>query len=368
MFGRLIFRQLFDAASSTYTYLLADTQTREAVLIDTVFEQHLRDLALVEELGLKLVAVLDTHCHADHVTGAWLMQAATGCRIGVSKRYGDAMQGADLLLDHGDRVAFGQRHLDVRATPGHTDGCLCFVSDDQGMAFTGDSLLIRGAGRCDFQQGSAHTLFRSITEQIFSLPDDCLIYPAHDYNGRTMSSVAEERRHNPRIGGQADERDFVGFMENLNLPHPKQLAVAVPANLRSGRPEDGRVPRPADWGPVRQSYAGLLEIEPEWVAEHLDEVQVLDVRLRDEMDERLGRIAGARLIPLNELRDRLAEVATDRPVIAVCHAGMRSGQASVILRQAGLTRVANMRGGMLQWHQLGLPVERGALRASQPTS
>lgn len=358
MFGTLIFRQLFDAASSTYTYLLGCAATRQAVVIDAVFEQHRRDLALVEELGLHLVAALDTHCHADHVTGAWLIQQATGCRIGVSKRYGAEMQGADLLLDHGDRVTFGQRHLDVRATPGHTDGCLTYISDDQRMAFTGDCLLIRGAGRCDFQQGHAGTLYRSITEQIFSLPDDCLVFPAHDYSGRTMSCVGEERAHNPRIGGHADERDFVGFMENLHLPHPKQLAAALPANLRSGRPLDGQVPPLADWGPVRQTYAGLIEIEPEWVSEHLDEVLLLDVRQHGEMDERLGRIQGARILPLNELKDQLATLPQDRPVVTVCHAGMRSGQATVLLRQGGFTRVANLRGGMLAWQQLGLPVVR----------
>ena len=240
MFGDLIFRQLFDAASSTYTYLLADPQSREAVIIDTVYEQHLRDRALVEELGLKLVAALDTHCHADHVTGAWLMRLATGCKIGISRRYGDDLQGADLRLDHGDRVAFGRRTLEVRATPGHTDGCLTYVTNDHRLAFTGDCLLIRGAGRCDFQQGNAATLFRSITGQIFSLPDDCLIFPGHDYSGRTVTTVGEERAHNPRIGGQANERDFVGFMENLNLPHPRQIAVAVPANLRSGKPARDR--------------------------------------------------------------------------------------------------------------------------------
>ena len=159
----LIFRQLFDGASFTYTYLLGDAASREAILIDSVFEQHLRDRALVEELGLRLVAVLDTHCHADHVTGAWLMRQATGCRIGISARYGDFIRGADLRLDDGDQVAFGARHLEVRATPGHTDGCLSFVLDDQGMAFTGDALLIRGAGRCDFQQGNAATLDRKST-------------------------------------------------------------------------------------------------------------------------------------------------------------------------------------------------------------
>jgi glyoxylase-like metal-dependent hydrolase (beta-lactamase superfamily II)/rhodanese-related sulfurtransferase len=358
MFDNLVFRQLFDAASSTYTYVLGDPHGRQAVIIDTVFEQHFRDRALLEELGLKLVAALDTHCHADHVTGAWLMQQATGCRIGISKHYGEAMQGADLRLDHGDRVTFGKRYLEVRATPGHTDGCVTYVTDDHRMAFTGDCLLIRGAGRCDFQQGNAGKLYRSITEQIFSLPDDCLVFPGHDYSGRTMSSVGEERLHNPRIGGQADERDFVGFMENLNLPHPKQIAVAVPANLRSGKSEDAKALRPADWGPVRQSYAGLLEIDPEWVAEHLGEVHVLDVRQREELDE-LGHIADAQLILLNNLEDRLAEIPKDKPVIAVCHAGMRSGQATVILRGAGFPRVANLHGGMLLWQQMGLPVVRG---------
>lgn len=354
--GKLVFRQLFDAASSTYTYLLGEARSCQALIIDTVFEQHARDRALVEELGLQLVATLDTHCHADHVTGSWLMQQATGCHVGVSQRYGDAMQGADLRLDHGDRVPFGQTFLEVRATPGHTEGCLTYVTEDHDMAFTGDCLLIRGAGRCDFQQGNAQRLFHSITEQIFSLPDDCLVYPGHDYSGRTVSSVAEERTHNPRIGGQADERDFVGFMENLHLPHPKQIAMAVPANLHCGKPEDGKAPRPAEWGPVRRSYAGLLEIDPEWVAEHLSEVRVLDVRQPEELAEQPEHIANAQRIPLSELKHRLAELPKDCPVIPVCHAGTRSGQATVILRDAGFPQVANLRGGMLLWQQMELPV------------
>lgn len=328
------------------------------MIIDTVFEQHQRDHALLGELGLELVAALDTHCHADHVTGAWLMQQATGCRIGISRRYDPPIEGADLPLDHGGRITFGRRHLEVRATPGHTDGCTTLVLDDRGMVFTGDALLIRGAGRCDFQRGDAHTLYRSIIEQIFSLPDPCLVFPAHDYSGRTMSSVEEERAHNPRIGVGANERDFVGFMENLNLPHPRQIDVALPANMCSGRPADGKVPRPADWGPVRRTYAGLLEIEPEWVAEHLPQVHVLDVRQPEEMQESLGRIANAQLIPLNELKARMSEIPRDKPVVAVCHAGMRSGQATVILRSAGLECCANLRGGMLLWSQLGLSKKR----------
>jgi len=359
LFSHLIFRQLFDANSSTYTYLLGDPQSRRAVYIDTVFERHLRDLALLQELELELLATLDTHCHADHVTGAWLMRQATGCRIGISGRYGDSVVGADLRLDNQDCVSFGKSSLEVRATPGHTDGCLTFVTDDRRMAFTGDCLLIRGTGRCDFQQGNASRLYHSITDRIFTLPDECLIFPGHDYSGRTMSTVGEERAHNPRLGGKGNERDFVGFMESLNLPHPKQIAVAVPANLRCGEPQDGKLPVPALWGPVRQSYAGLLEIDPEWVAEHLQEVFVLDVRQPDELADGVGRIPGSGSIPLNELKARHAELARDRPVIAVCHAGMRSGQATVILREAGFPQVANLKGGMLAWQEMELPVVRG---------
>jgi sulfur dioxygenase len=275
----LIFRQLFDADSSTYTYLLADPDSKEAVLIDPVFEQHLRDRALIEELGLTLLATLDTHCHADHVTGAWLMHQVIGSKIGISARYGDMVSGADYRLDHGDRIKFGERAFEVRATPGHTDGCLTYVLDDHSMAFTGDCLLIRGAGRCDFQQGNAHTMYASITEQIFTLPDDCILWPAHDYSGRTSSSVREEKAYNPRIGGQADETDFVGYMENLGLPHPKKLDIAIPANCVCGKPEDGHMPTIADWGPVRLTYGGVKEIDPQWVAENLGQVHVLDVRV-----------------------------------------------------------------------------------------
>jgi len=350
-------RQLYDAVSSTYTYLVADPTTGEAVYIDTVFEQHLRDRALLAELGLRLVAVLDTHCHADHVTGAWLLQQFTGCRYGVSRRYGEALSCADMPLDDGDVVAFGRSALIARATPGHTDGCITYVAADETVAFTGDALLIRGAGRCDFQQGNAHTLYQSIKTRIFALPDACIVYPGHDYNGRTASTIGEERAHNPRIGGQADERDFVGFMENLNLPHPKLIDHAVPANLRCGRPEDGRVPELADWGPVRQTYAGVLEIEPEWVAQNLARVQVLDVRQRMEQ-QASGVIPGSCMIPLEELRRRLADVPRDRPIVAVCHAGMRSAQATTLLRAAGIQACANLRGGVLLWSDLRLPLEQ----------
>src|SRR5579859_6057479 len=178
----MIFRQLYDQVSSTYTYLLADERTREAVLIDSVFEQHGRDVALIRELDLKLLYALDTHCHADHVTGSWLMKAALGSQVALSKEYGAA--NVDLPLADGDVIRFGVQGLDVRSTPGHTAGCLSLLTMDRSLAFTGDSLLVRGAGRTDFQEGNAQRLFRSIRDRLFVLPDDCVVYPGHDYEGR----------------------------------------------------------------------------------------------------------------------------------------------------------------------------------------
>ncbi len=352
----MIFRQLFDHVSSTYSYLLADEQTRAAVLIDPVFEQHARDAALIRELDLQLHSVVDTHCHADHVTGAWLMKAALGSRIGLARVY--QAENIDLPLADGDVIHFGACALEVRATPGHTRGCLSFVTADHRMVFTGDALLVRSAGRTDFQEGDAGQLFRSIREQLFTLPDDCLVYPGHDYDGRTSSTIGEERAFNPRIGGGAREEDFVGYMRNLALPHPKQIAVAVPANLRAGKPEHVAAGEAAGWGPVVTTYAGLLEIAPEWLARHRDEVHVLDVRSVAEFDGELGHLAGAQLIPLDDLRARVAEVNADKPVVVVCQTGRRSGMGTVILKKAGLTRLANLAGGMVRWRDLGLPIDR----------
>ncbi|MFK7987243.1 MAG: MBL fold metallo-hydrolase [Sandaracinaceae bacterium] len=343
----MILRPLFDAASSTYSYLLADPDTRDAVLIDAVFEQHLRDAALIRELGLQLKWCLETHVHADHVTGAWLLRKAFGARIALGSMSG--AEGADRLLEAGDAIEFGSRALTVRPTPGHTNGCVTYVLDDLSMAFTGDALLIRGAGRTDFQQGDARALFHSIRERILSLPDACLLYPAHDYAGRTVTTVVEEREHNARVGGQADESDFVGYMENLGLPHPKKLDVAVPANLRCGEPPDGAAPEPASWGPVSRSYAGIFEIEPTWVIAHPGALTLLDVRTLDELsDPDLTSVEGALHIPLDQLRERLEEVPTESPVGVLCRSGRRSAQASVILRSGGVEAV-NIRGGMLRW-------------------
>ena len=195
----LIFSQLFDQQSSTYTYLVGDSVSRECLLIDPVFEQAMRDCAMIKEMGLKLVATVETHVHADHVTGAWLLQHRLASEIVVSADSG--VQGAGQYVSHGDIVTFGERRLNVLATPGHTNGCITLVLDDRSMVFTGDCLLIRGTGRTDFQEGSSEAMFRSIHDHIFTLPDSCLIYPGHDYRGLMVTSVLEEKLFNPRLGG-----------------------------------------------------------------------------------------------------------------------------------------------------------------------
>jgi glyoxylase-like metal-dependent hydrolase (beta-lactamase superfamily II)/rhodanese-related sulfurtransferase len=359
----LVFRQLFDPQSSTYTYLLGDRASGAALLIDPVFEQVRRDAALLGELDLTLIATLETHIHADHVTGAWLLQRRTGSRIMLSAASGAI--GADRTLAQDDVVVFGGRRLLVRATPGHTSGCVTYVLDDRSMAFTGDCLLIRGAGRTDFQEGDAAAMYRSIHEQIFTLPDDCLLYPAHDYRGLTVTSFAEERHFNPRIGGEIGIGDFTGYMNNLGLAHPKQMDVAVPANLRCGRPEnEAAIAADPDWAPLRYSFAGVWEIDPlgleEHAGEHEGRVQILDVREPAEFTGPLGHIHGAVLIPLGDLAGRAGELSRERPIVALCRAGGRSAQATVILRQAGFTDVANLTGGMLRWRAEGHAVEGGS--------
>jgi glyoxylase-like metal-dependent hydrolase (beta-lactamase superfamily II)/rhodanese-related sulfurtransferase len=353
----IIFRQMFDQQSSTYTYLLADAQMGQCILIDPVFEQYRRDASFIRELGLDLVWTIETHVHADHVTGSWLLKQRLGSRIALSASGG--AKGADRLLVHGDRIAFGGRFLDVRETPGHTNGCLTYVLDDRTCAFTGDALLIRGCGRTDFQQGDPHRLFHSIREQIFTLPDQCLLFPGHDYRGATATSVSEEKRYNPRIGGERNEVDFVGYMTNLGLAHPKQMDVAVPANLRCGNMLDGDIPAEPDWAPLNLTFAGIWEIAPEGFEEHCSGVQIVDVREPQEFIGPLGHMTAAIPIPLGELAHRVGELRKEAPVVAVCRSGARSAQATMILHKHGFERVASLSGGMLRWQAYGYPIVGG---------
>uniref|UniRef100_A0A8C5CH08 Persulfide dioxygenase ETHE1, mitochondrial n=1 Tax=Gadus morhua TaxID=8049 RepID=A0A8C5CH08_GADMO len=224
------FTYALNEPSSTYTYLLADSESAEAVIIDPVLETVERDLMLVNQLGLTLKMAVNTHCHADHITGSGqLKRRVTGLQSAISRLSGAS---ADLLLSEGDTIPFGRHVLTVRETPGHTDGCVTLVLGDQSLAFTGDTLLIRGCGRTDFQQGCAKRLYDSVHKKIFTLPDQCLVYPAHDYKGQTVSTVGEERRFNPRLTKNLEE--FIDIMNNLNLQKPAKIDVAVPANLVCG--------------------------------------------------------------------------------------------------------------------------------------
>jgi glyoxylase-like metal-dependent hydrolase (beta-lactamase superfamily II) len=226
----MIFRQLFDPASSTYTYLLACGRTREGIIVDPVREQADRDLALIGELGVRPAWILETHVHADHVTGARRLKDLTGANTAVSQRCGAT--GFDRLLDDRDTVVFGDEVVRAISTPGHTPGSTCFLWRDR--LLTGDTLLIGGCGRTDFQRGNALQLYESITRRLFCLPEDTLVYPGHDYKGRRVSTIGEEKSTNPRLAGKSPEQ-FVEIMRNLDLPMPARLTEAVPANLRGGQ-------------------------------------------------------------------------------------------------------------------------------------
>ncbi|CAL9774904.1 unnamed protein product [Musa acuminata subsp. burmannicoides] len=236
--SRFLLRQLFEKESSTYTYLLADLAhpDKPAVLVDPVDRTVDRDISLVKELGLKLIYAMNTHVHADHVTGTGLIKKKMPEVTSVISKVSNAK--ADHVVEHGDKIYFGDLFLEVRATPGHTQGCVTYVTGngpDQPyprMAFTGDALLIHGCGRTDFQAGNSRQLYQSVHSQIFTLPKETLIYPAHDYKGFTVSTVGEEMLYNPRL--TKDEEAFKSIMENLKLDYPKMMDVAVPANMVCG--------------------------------------------------------------------------------------------------------------------------------------
>ena len=230
----MIFRQLFEPGSSTYTYLIACRQTGAALLIDPVLEAVERDLDLIQKLGLTLTCTVETHIHADHVTGAGRLRALIGSKAGFPEASGADF--VDFTIREGTPVSVGQTELRPLFTPGHTDDHHAYFleSGEVGRVFTGDALLIEGCGRTDFQNGDSGTLYRSVHEKIFSLPQETLVYPAHDYNQRHVSSVAQELQRNPRLGGGKTVDEFVAIMAGLNLPRPKKMDVAVPANRACG--------------------------------------------------------------------------------------------------------------------------------------
>ncbi|EAZ93006.1 MBL fold metallo-hydrolase [Crocosphaera chwakensis] len=226
----MLLRQLFDHNTSTYTYLIADLSTFESVLVDPVLEQVERDLQLIKELGLTLRYCLETHIHADHLTGTGKLRELTGCRGVVPENAN--VDCADRFIRDGEVLKIGEVKIQAITTLGHTDSHMSYLVND-GCVLTGDSLLIRGCGRTDFQSGDAGTLYDQITQKLFTLPDATKVYPGHDYRGHTVSTIGEEKQLNPRFVGQ-DRASFIELMNNLNLPNPKKIAEAVPANQRCG--------------------------------------------------------------------------------------------------------------------------------------
>ncbi|MBE9176173.1 MBL fold metallo-hydrolase [Synechocystis salina LEGE 06155] len=227
----MLFHQLFDPETSTYTYMVADPDSRSAALVDSVLEQVDRDLRLLKELDLKLLFCLETHVHADHITGAGKLRQLTGCK-NLVPQYAD-VDCADRHLQDGEIVHVGSVPIQAIATPGHTDSHLAYLVN-QTYVLTGDALLIRGCGRTDFQSGDAGTLYDSIHSKLFTLPDEVLVYPGHDYRGQTVSTIGEEISFNPRLLGR-DRQEFIEFMDSLNLPDPKKIMEAVPANQLCGQ-------------------------------------------------------------------------------------------------------------------------------------
>lgn len=231
----MIFRQLFDPVSSTYTYVVGCAQTREAVLIDPVLPQWQRDLHVLNALGLRLVMTIDTHIHADHLTSAATLKRETGSRMAFPAM--DALPCTDVPLTEGVPLQIGSVRIDPLHTPGHTDDHFALSVGDR--VFTGDALLIDGCGRTDFQNGDARVLYSSVRDKLFALGDDVLVYPAHDYQGRRVSSIGQERTRNPRLGGERSVEEFVDIMAGLNLPYPKFIDYAVPGNRACGVVPDG---------------------------------------------------------------------------------------------------------------------------------
>ena len=346
----MLFRQLFDPETSTYTYLLADEETREAVLIDSVREQMARDETLLDELGLTLRYTLETHVHADHVTASGLFRQKRGSQSVVSALGGASC--ADIQVEDGDAIRFGKYALEARTTPGHTSGCMTYVMADQSMAFTGDTLLIRGCGRTDFQQGSASQLYDSVHDKVLSLKEDCKLYPGHDYKGRTVTTVREEKAHNPRLGGGKTKEEFIAIMDNLNLRKPKRIDEAVPANLECGLPSDADRPAtPAEtggWAPIQRTATGVPEVDPGWLSKPVEGLRVVDVRSAEEFAGELGHVDGAELVPLAELPERAAAWSRDDRFVLVCRSGGRSGKAAHIMENLGFSHVVSLKGGMLR--------------------
>ena len=346
----MIFRQLFDSVSGTYSYLLASRAGGEALILDPVLEKVDRYCQLLRELDLKLVKAVDTHLHADHVTGLGELRNRTHCVTVMGEQ--SKADVVSMRVSEGDRVTIEGITLDVMYTPGHTDDSYSFLMGDR--VFTGDTLLIRGTGRTYFQNGSARAQYDSIFNRLLKLPDETLVFPAHDYKGDTVSTIGEERRYNPRLQVRSVD-EYIELMNNLKLPNPRMMDVAVPANMHVGLHQD-------DLAREGLSFTAREAIE------RLGRPEILLVDLR-ETNERLkhGTLAGALHAPYPAIEESLkpggmlreVATATGRRIVFFCAFGERSAMAFAAAKQAGLANTAHIAGGIDAWKKAGGPVLPG---------
>jgi glyoxylase-like metal-dependent hydrolase (beta-lactamase superfamily II)/rhodanese-related sulfurtransferase len=345
----MIFRQLFDSTSSTYTYLLASRHGGEALIIDPVLERVDRYIQLLQELDLRLVKAIDTHLHADHVTGLEALAERTRCITVMGEQ--TKADVVSIRVGDGDKVAIEGLSLDVLYTPGHTDDSYSFIMPDR--AFTGDTLLIRGTGRTDFQNGDPRAQYESLFGRLLKLPDETLVYPAHDYKGDTVSTIGEEKAFNPRLQVKSVD-DYVALMNSLNLPNPKMMDVAVPANMRIGLAQqivDGK-----GWAVSAEEAKALL---------NRPDVALVD--LREEQERRKhGIIPGSLHVPYPDVAaslkpdgplQQLAKAAGKR-LVFYCAFGERSAMAVQAAQAAGLASARHIHGGLQAWQQVQGPVTK----------
>ncbi len=340
----MIFRQLFDSESSTYTYLMASRPGGEALIIDPVLDKVDRYLQLLEELDLRLIKAVDTHVHADHITGLGALRDRTRCITVMGEQSG--VDVVSMRVAEGDAIDIEGVRLDVVYTPGHTDDSYSFLMNDR--VFTGDTLLIRGTGRTDFQHGDAAAQYDSIFNKLLKLPDDTLVYPAHDYKGDTVSTIGEEKAYNPRL--QVDtEAQYVEIMENLNLANPKMMDVAVPANLKIGLKQDDL----ERMGMSLNCGQGIAQV---------GDPSIMLVDLRDDTErEKNGVIPGSVHAPYPDLDENvnpggmLFELAqsSGKRIVFYCAFGERSAMAVEAALGAGINNPCHLAGGIDAWKSAG---------------
>jgi glyoxylase-like metal-dependent hydrolase (beta-lactamase superfamily II)/rhodanese-related sulfurtransferase len=346
----MIFRQLFDSVSGTYSYLLASRAGGEALILDPVLEKVDRYCQLLRELDLKLVKAVDTHLHADHVTGLGELRDRTQCVTIMgeqSKADVVAMRVAD-----GDKVTIEGLCLDVMYTPGHTDDSYSYLMGDR--VFTGDTLLIRGTGRTDFQNGSAKAQYQSIFGRLLKLPDETMVFPAHDYKGDTVSTIGEEKRYNPRLQVRSMDQ-YIELMNNLKLPNPKLMDVVVPANMHVGLHQDDL---------AKQGLA--LSARDAITSLGRPDILLVDLRENGERAKH-GTLSGALHAPYPAICESLqpggmlreVAAATGRRIVFFCAFGERSAMAVAAAKAAGLANTAHIEGGINAWKKAGGPVLTG---------